>query len=358
MKIALSLFLIICYSMKRFLILALLLLSFSSFSKGIIIGKSAIIQNLFHDSDSLSIIKTANNISKKYDKVIIHLGRKDPFAYNGLFNTTVSQNNLRTFSDFLKNKDVKIYFWILDSYGSKSFKKLYKQHEEIIDNFLLSIDTIKIYCDGYVVDMEWINIPYGKNNKRYLKILKYFKSKIGDKKLFPFISIIEIPEHNSERGFDEKEILKYADNILPMLYVADAGFHIKNTKLQPKLFTDRINSLKNYFNNENYNTVVSMCKGIICVNHNKATFEKTIYSIKDPIFTKLKKGKTEHYPYYNIVKYKAKETFSFKNDNDELIKIKKRNYIYFIDIKESIIAKNDFIWEYSYIEIGKPNREL
>ena len=166
------------------------LLSTSAFSRGIIIGFDSSVVSIFKHKNAEEIKLLAEDVSTKYDKVIIHLGRKYPFT-KSYFSDSTSRTNLKNFCELLSLRNIKVYMWILDSYGSENFDKLYIEHENIIDDATERLNDYKISYNGIVVDMEWINYPEGKNNDNYINILKYLRKKLGNKELLAFTPIIE-----------------------------------------------------------------------------------------------------------------------------------------------------------------------
>lgn len=77
------------------------------------------------------------------------------------------------------------------------------------------------------------------------------------------MSIIDNKSENINRGYNEKEILKYVDNIISMLYIKDGGFYLQEGELKLSLTTNRIEDLRDYYDDNNYRVAVSLEGGII-----------------------------------------------------------------------------------------------
>ncbi len=316
--------------------------------KGIIIGFDTSIVTVFRHSDSTEIKRIANNIAEKYDKVIIHLGRKYPFT-KSYFADEICRRNLKMFCSIIHSHDVKIYMWMLDSYGSKNFIKLYNDYRNIVDDATGYLSELNICYDGIVTDMEWINHPDGKNNKLFIEIHKYIREKIGSRELLAFTPIIDNKNVNSRRGYDIKEIKEYADNVIAMLYVVNSDLcKCENNRIEPCLNDERINDLRRYFKRKNYQTAISLNQGIVVMdNKGSYVFSKPVKNEKDNIFNKLKLREKDVYRNYEVRLYKPVTDFEYTDENGLKESISPREDLYYIKLKKKILQKNDFIWEYS-----------
>lgn len=320
----------------------------SSYCKGLIIGADKAVNEIFHNKKAKEILSFADSISQGYDKVIIHLGRKYPFE-KGLFSTDSSRRNLRLFNEKLRQNGTKIYLWFLDSYGSNSFKILYKEHQAIIHDVIFKLYAYSIYYDGLVIDMEWINHPRGRNNNKYINILNYLREKAGNKEIYVFASLIDDDKTNWKRGYDIKKIKNYANNIISMLYVADSKFCTDGFKVSPCLNDRRIDALKDYFKKNNLQVATSLASGFVYNIHNQYKFIKTITNKDSLLFENLEKKDIKESKYYFTLKYKVNNPMQINENDKKPVKLKKGDTLYYFKIKREITGINDYIWEYYYI---------
>ncbi|MGM0509423.1 MAG: hypothetical protein ACQERZ_09760, partial [Fusobacteriota bacterium] len=246
-------------------------------SKGVIMASDKDILRNFRDFDKNQMKEFAQNVSKKYDKVILHLGSQYVFKRGGPFFYKTSQNNLKVFSEELKKDGVEIYFWILDSFGGEGFLDIYNSHRDIIDENIEKLEQQDIYYNGIVIDLEWINNYGYENNNKYLEILKYLKDKIKDKELYSFASIIESPIENQKRGYTEDKIKEISDGLIAMLYPMDGGFYLEKGKLKLLLNDNRLDTIKKYLEKSGYKIAYSLVGGIIIEKNQK------LYKIKNLI---------------------------------------------------------------------------
>jgi len=336
----------------RYVFIFILLLGVKNYSKakGIILGQEYVISYVFDSLDQKRIIDLAFYLADNYDKVIVHLGKRYPFDKGSMFGTSKSQENLKTFCDFLMIRNIPVYLWLLNSYGSKSFEKIFQEHQEVIDDALLFVRKNDIKHAGWVIDLEWINDPDGDNGDKYIKLLQYFKSRIGsEKKLFAFISLVTTREFNIKRGYYEDLILKYAD-IIPMLYMADGGFHLNNFRIVPNIRDSRVESLRTYYDSCGYTTAVSMAQGFILKLPGKADFIATINNEDHKVFSGLSLIHIDHHKYYHIRTYKVLENTKISADDGSTVWLKKRRKIHYFEINETILKETDFIWDLGYVE--------
>ena len=186
-------------------------------AKGVILADDQKVLEIFRDYDQNQILELAREISE-YDKVILHLGARKVFTLGHPFFYSTSQKNLQTFSRQLEKQNQKFYLWFLDSFGSEMFLDIYDNHQEIIDDNYSKLKELDLNYDGIVIDLEWINHGQKDNSShnqdKYLEVLKYLRNKFEFKELYAFMSIVDDPHENLERGYDVDEILKYLDNII------------------------------------------------------------------------------------------------------------------------------------------------
>lgn len=294
--------------MKKIIILSSIILIFlvlqpkTAQTKGIIIADDQKILNIFRDYDQSQIIELAHKI-KKYDKVILHLGAKRVFSRGHPFFYKTSRKNLSIFAEQLHKQNQKFYLWFLDSFGNEMFLNIYENHQLIIDSNYKQLEKLNFEYDGIVIDLEWINLnledeTLNDNKTRYLRVLKYLKDKFNDKELYSFISIVNDTEENLRRGYNEKEILEYLNNIIVMLYIKDAGFKLVNEELQPILKDNRIDNLRLYYNKSNYQTAVSLAGGVFLERDKNLYFLKTTNH-----FTYEEQSQLFYCKEKNIIKY-------------------------------------------------------
>ena len=339
-----------------FAFIALLFLFSTKVSaKGIIIADEAKETDLFNKSED-SIILFANQLSGQYNKVIIHLGRTYVFRKGNIFTSEQSKKNLVTFCNLLESKNVKVYLWMLDSYGGDRFQEVYKEHQSIISENVSVLDTLHISFSGVVIDMEWINRRNYHNNEKFVQLLSYLKSKIGDKNLYFFASLINDNKINISRGYNMKNINEIARPI-DMLYINDSGYNLSNDQLQPNLDDDRIVELKRFFKKKQWLVACSFVSGFVIIrNENQVTLDhKTIDMIK--ILPNLSLEKKEDYTFYTIYNYTVKKKFETKNSLEESMTAKKNDIFCHIEVKPEIAEENDFIWEYFYLNQKNTNNE-
>ena len=354
--------------MRKLICVLLLLLSFcfKAHSNGIIIGFDTSIVSIFKYKDAEQVKVLAENVALKYDRVIIHLGRKYPFT-KSYFSDENCKNNLRIFCDLMHAKNVKVYLWLLDSFGNENFNKLYSEHRDIIDDAISRLQTYNVYYDGMVVDLEWINYEKDtsiknqesrqkkkiiKNNSKFINVLKYMRSKINNKELFAFVPIIENRKVNSSRGYDMKNILKYADNVIAMLYVINSDLcKSGDMHIQPCMNDSRINELRSFFKKKNILTAISLNQGIITKNDEGTfVFSKPVRDETDEIFNKLMLSDKDNYKNYEVKQYNSITDFEFVNEEGVTEKVEKEENVYYIKFSKSFLKKDDFIWEYSLVE--------
>ena len=336
--------------------IALLFLFTSNVSaKGIIIADEAKETDLFNKSED-SIILFANQLSGQYNKVILHLGRTYVFRNGNIFTSVKSKKNLVTFCNLLESKNVKVFLWMLDSYGGDRFQEVYKEHQSIISENVSVLDTLHISFSGVVIDMEWINRRNYHNNEKFVQLLGYLKNKIGDKNLYFFASLINDNKENMSRGYNMKNINEIARPI-DMLYINDSGYNLSNDQLQPNLDDDRIVELKRFFKKKQWLVACSFVSGFVIIrNENQVTLDHKAIDMTN-ILPNLSLDKKQENTFYTIYNYTVKKRFVIKNSLDEFMTAKKNDVFCHIEVKPDIAEENDFIWEYFYLNQKNTNNE-
>ena len=334
---------------KTIFLFLIVMLNKESKAQGIIIADDKKQQEVFSTYDSIKIRQLAVEISKDYSEVILHLGRSFVFDSGNIFDSDSSKQNLLFFCEQLKKDNVKVFLWFFDSYGSASFNELYDDHQDIINQNLQVLDSLKIPYDGIAIDMEWINVGGGSNNKKYIEILKYLRSKVIDKKIFSFASLVNNETTNSERGYDTKRVLKYADNIIDMLYIQDADFFIFSDKNKPELNVRRIEELRKYFKKQGWLVAVSLEPGMLMENENGDGFQM-IPDLHDgfkPLLNDAKFESKSRNSLAHIYEYKFKSKKSYLLKNNETISFHKKQRIFYFELyPKKVASSKDFIWEY------------
>lgn len=321
----------------------------------IIMADEAQSLTLFRDSSTTQIQALAEQIAQRYQGVILHLGHKDMFKRGGFFFYTTSQQNLKIFCDILKTHHVKVYLWILDSFGAEAFLRLYGDYQKNLQESLAGIQKLKLSYDGLVVDIEWINHPQGNHNQQYLEILRTIKGLIGSQALYAFAPVIDDPIENQRRGYNESEMRTYLTNIIAPIYVKDGGFYIEEEVFKAHLTDKRISILKHHYKAQNYLIAVSLESGLIITrNQGHHYFVRSLNSAQDPVFKHFELVKHQPYHYYDISVYRAIEPFDLVKNDTEIETIQPNEVVYYIQVKENILESGDFIWEYFLVDHPVP----
>jgi len=317
-------------------------------AKGIIIADDQKILEIFRDSDQNQIIELAQDI-REYDKVILHLGSQKVFSRGHPFFYRTSKENLSIFARQLKKQDQKFYLWFLDSFGSEMFLNIYNDHQQIIDSNYQYLKKLDFDYEGLVIDLEWINLGLkagsDTNQARYLEVLEYLKNKFETKELYAFMSIVNDQQENISRGYPEKEILKYLDNLIVMLYLKDSGFYLAEGELKMTLRDNRIDSLREYYQANNYQTAVSLEGGIFLERDEILYFIKTTnnfsYHEQSQLFY------SNENKYYKTSGFILKKELILKRNDGQINRLKKGDRLHFLEInRDNLLIENDYIWEY------------
>ena len=337
--------------LKSLLVLVgLLFIINKNYSIGIIIADEKQQTKLFN-SDEDTVTAFADSISKNYDRVILHLGRTFVFRRGNIYSSEKSKKNLVLFCNALQSKNVKVYLWILDSYGGEKFMDIYDEYKEIIDEDISTIDSLQIPYVGIVIDLEWINRKNFTNNDQFIQILKHIRKRIGKKELGFFASLTNDENKNSKRGYDISKILKYADYPVVMLYPNDGDFYVERKKIIPKLDDARIKELKKYYEKQNWKIAISLKKAYILKDHDNLTVLNITKNIKDSVLAKLSFSSKKEYKYYSMSYFNVDKGFYVNDKKGETLFVKKNDVIgIFEATKNSIISPDDFIWEHFNIK--------
>ncbi len=323
------------------------ILSWSGYAKGIIIGNDSIVQSVFQNYSPDQIKEFARGILSGYDEVILHLGRKYPFNTGGFYSSPKSKENLALFCKSINNKGGKVYLWFLDSYGSKGFSGIYSGYREIIDDLKSNLSELHVVYHGVVIDMEWINRPVGNNNKHYLEILQYLKESFPNKKRYAFVSLTDDKEENKRRGFDENEMLKYLDNLIPMLYLADGGFRTEYGFVHPLLKDWRISQLKKYFKEHQYKPAYSMEKSLLVKRWGRVIYLPHLYYQNPELIQSLDRKRSQKNFYYSVARYKLNRELFVRAQNKKY-KYRKGKSLFLLEPEKNLFTGYYFIWEYLY----------
>ena len=315
--------------------------------QGIILADNQKIIDIFRNKDKTKVDQLLQEL-RKYDEIIIHLGARKVFKRGNAFFYKTSQENLRYFIDELKKNNKKIYLWFLDSFGGENFFEIYEQYQEIIDANYSQLEKLNLNYDGVIIDLEWINFGTKDNSKKYLEILNYLDTKFSNKEIYAFASLIDNSLENKKRGYYEKEMLEYLDNIIVMLYFKDGGYYLENQQVKFIFKSERIEELRKYYNKENYKIAVSLVGGIILERNDNLYFIKNTseFNYKN----QTKKVYENINKYHSVKGYEVKETFSLTRNDGQKEEIKPGEKLHFLKINEEMISnKNDYIWEFFYL---------
>ena len=313
---------------------------------GIIVADEAQ-QTMLFNSSSTSVLAFADTLAKHYDKVILHLGRGFVFRRGNIYTSQLSRTNLSLFCARLNQKNVQVYIWFLDSFGSESFKKLYAQHEEMIDENLEELNKLGIQYQAIVVDIEWINLEEPDHNADFIAIMKYLRKKIGENTaLHFFASLTNLESENQKRGYTTLEIMKYATSPIVMLYPTESGYNKGFMKIYPRMNDKRINDLTHYFAKKNWSVVISMHEPWLIINNNriieinkpenKIEFRKALLKFK-----KIKETDYMKFSYFILTK-----DFEFTSIDNKKIKLDKKDKIIIAHVKSDLIKPDYYLWEY------------
>jgi len=312
-----------------------------------ILADEATILSVFRDSDEDSVRRFAREIAARCDGIVVHLGRRDVFSRGGLFFYRTSRRNLKVFCDAMKADGKKVYLWSLDSFGAASFQELAEGCREAIAQDVAELQRLQVPFDGWIADLEWINLPDGDNAGRLLEVLGFLRELLPRKELLLFAPVIDDPAENVRRGYRESDLLRIVDNLVPMLYVRDAGFTLEGGELRPHLNPDRIEQLRRWYRERGYRPAVSIEGGLIVEREGQPFFVKTIVDDADPIFAELSPTAVQETRYYRIATYRASRGFPLVKNDGATEAIRAGETVHWLRILGAILEPDDFLWEYT-----------
>lgn len=333
----------------NFLILFMLLTSFFGLSKNMIIGDDRYILTTFRDGSTQDMYRIAQDISKNYSSVTIHLGARYPFERGSFFFYRTSQANLIKLSEYLNEFDTKLYLWIFDTFGGEQFLDFYQDRYNMVSENIKKLNELEdrgLIYEGLIIDLEWINLGGYNNNAYYLDFIKILRENLCEsKELKAFASLIDSERENISRGYDLKIMFQYLDSVIPMLYIEDGAFTKRGNDVLPLLNDNRITSIKNFYDSYSKITAaVSVNKGIIIERDNQLFFIRTIDEKdlpKDFVFVREDK-----HEYFTIKYYRVNNNISFTRNDGVNETLFRNEMVYYYEPTNKIIDYGDFIWEY------------
>ena len=304
-------------------------------------------QTEFFNTDSCEIMKFAEEITSKYDRVILHLGRSYVFRNGNIYTSEMSRKNLKLFAEILQSKGVPLILWFFDSFGNESFGKLYAEYTEICNENVQTLDSLKIPFHGIAVDMEWVNLNNGNNNVKLEEIIRYLRNKLEkDKKLYFFASLHESDEENYSRGYTRELLAGSIATPIAMLYPLSSGFYLEDIKLTPFMSDYRINTLISHYRKVNWEVTVAMGDKWICQKKHKNS-ELEILT-ESPVFTskQLRTNFTTKQEFWTQRGYTVLKSFRVKMEEGKKARIRRGDMIYHLIINQSLAGAGNYIWEY------------
>lgn len=332
------------------LILFLLAISSTCHPTGIIIADDIKQTQLFSTASSDSIQRFANAICTKYDKVILHLGRKYVFRSGNIFSSEIAKQNLNLFCASCFQKKIPIYLWFFDCYGGENFNELYLEHKTIIEENIKILQIVGVKYDGIAIDMEWINKENFDHAKKFEEVIKTLRRNIDDKKLFYFTSLIDNEKSNIDRGYDIKKLRKYNAQPITMLYLKDGGFVLKNKKLHPELNDSRVKSLQKFYKRNDCCIAFSLEKCVVLADYTTENIKELPIKLSKlvPYITLKKIVKNTN---YQISEYTVNIDFRLEEYDNNSTEITKNNRVFYFEPNDKRLAgRYDFVWEYFILE--------
>jgi len=318
----------------------------SLFAQGIIIGSGENIRTKFRDSTDTQITDFALDLAKSYNKVILHLGQAHSFERGGLFFYKTSKRNLVTFSKVLKERQVNLELWMMDSFGAAAFEKIHTLHQTIILGNLEFLNNLGVDYESIIVDLEWINLPKGDNGVKFQNILMLLKEKTVNKTIKAFVPLVDDEAENRARGYDQDALQNMGIELIPMLYIIDGGFYEKNNTLLPYLDDKRVRQLKRYYSQKGYVAAISLESGFIIKKEGKHFFVKTVQHDKHSVFENLEVTNNIDSQYFQMIGLKANRPFQLEKNDLTPEQIRKNQEIFWIKIKPTIIDEDSYVWRY------------
>lgn len=318
-------------------------------ARGIIIADGDGIRKLFRDSSREEITDFGRQLMSDYDGVILHLGTSKAFSRGGLFFYRTSKQNLADFSRIIKSSGGKLYLWMLDSFGAQAFLEMYSNYKGIIDENMRYLIDLDIQYEGVVIDLEWINLPEGRNNGKLLEILQYIRNSVPDKEVMIFAPLIDNAAENGKRGYLEEDLSAVGAIPVPMLYVVDAGFYLEEGSLIPYFRQPRFSEVRDYYEEKGYPVAVSVVGGLVTVRNGKPYFVRSLAGTEAPFFKFLQFIEKTDFGSCSVTTYRAEKPFSLKRDDQAIEEIRKDETLYRVEFNWEMLKKDDFIWRYFFL---------
>jgi hypothetical protein len=233
---------------------------------------------------------------------------------------------------------------LLDSHGSEKFREVYDIHKELIRVNLDSLRTLNIPFDGIAVDLEWINLPRGNNNREFEGLMKQWRESLEkEKKLYYFATLTNDDKENKKRGYNTDKLSRYADSPLTMLYVVESGFSLKKRQLSPNMSENRANTLLQFYKKNSLEICYSMHRAWFAVYKRKVVeLQLTDAEKQGLIFKKM----DDRNPFIKCSTFFFADKTEIRTKEKKSIKVNKKNEIFFVEARKPEIASNYFIWEY------------
>lgn len=328
------------------LIAALFSLHLLTKAHGIIIADEKK-QTLFFNGDSSEVMKFAADISSKYDRVILHLGRSFVFRKGNIYTSETSRNNLKLFAEVLQSKGVPLTLWFLDSFGNENFDQLHAMHKEICDENLKMLYDLKIPYYGIAVDIEWVNLNNGNNNAKLEEVISYLRKKLDkDKKLYFFGSFHETEEENISRGYTRELLSGNTATPIAMLYPLSSGFYLDDKIINPYMDDHRINTLKDFYKKANWEVTVALGDQWICHTGKK---NSQIEILATPPVNTIKKSTanfTSKQKFWTQKGYTVLKSIRAEMVEGKKTKLHRGDKIFYLSLNPALAAPDDYIWEY------------
>ncbi len=332
--------------MRLFLFLLCFHCSSLVYSKGIVIADEKEQLILFGMEDSTRVIEFANDLANSYSEVILHLGNEYVFRRGNIFYDSIHQANLKHFSEALKIKNVQLYLWFLDSYGSVSFQKIFLQHRNIIDETRGYLDRLNLTYTGVYIDLEWINkgamLP---NNEQFEAVLTYLEKSFPTKKIGYFCSLIDSEKENDRRGFTWKKLKNHRALPLVMLYIKDGGFYVEKDQVVPYLNENRLSELQAYYAKQKWNVCVSLSSAWIVKTDKDAKSLHVNSNQLGQIKQKIQPIDKFLTAYYSIVKCQIQSDIQLTNSS-----LKSKDELWVLKVFTHWLQPSYFEWEYFSIQ--------
>ncbi len=328
------------------LIAALLFLHLPAKALGIVIADEKK-QTEFFNSDSSKVMKFAQDISSKYDRVILHLGRSYVFRKGNIYTSEMSRKNLKLFAEVLQSKGVPLIMWVLDSFGKEAFEVLHDEYQAICNENLQMLDSLKIPYFGITVDMEWVNLNNGNNNIKLEEIIRYLRKTLEkEKKLYFFASLHESDEENNSRGYTRELLSGNIATPIAMLYPLSSGFYLDDKKIVPYMNDIRINSLNSHYKKVHWEVTVAL--GDKWIRQTRHKNSETEILEEPPVFTskQLRTDYTSKQVFWSQRGYTVLKSIRVKMEEGKKTRLRRGDLICHLSTNPSLAEIGDYIWEY------------